>query len=100
VLEIADGSAGKQVRSSVARATVDIDNDGPFPGKTFEDASLDRLDDRLYGFGIIVGRHPNEDVHLAHIDKLAKKFVGQKGFFDQINPQSFRRIYFASRPTS
>ena len=41
--------------------------------------------DGLDGLGIVMGRQPNQDVDLAYVDELAKKFIGQKCFFRQFN---------------
>jgi hypothetical protein len=57
------------------RSTVSIDDDGPLPGKTLENAPLNRLQDQLDALGVVMSRQAYEDVDLTYVDELAKKII-------------------------
>ncbi len=65
------------------RPTIGINDYGAFAGKALENAGLNGPNDGLDGFGIVVSRQAHDDVHLAHVDELAKKIIGEKGLFRQ-----------------
>jgi hypothetical protein len=67
------------------RSAVCINDHDSFAGKTFQYAGLNRTNDGLDGFGIIVGGDAYQDVDLAHINELAKEIVRQKRLFRQFN---------------
>ncbi len=72
------------------RSAIGIDDDGAFAGKALENPGLNRLNDRLNGLGVVMGRQADQDVYLAHVDELAKKIIGQKCLFRQFNLRAKR----------
>jgi hypothetical protein len=86
MLHVADGSGAYQFLSGVLRASVGIENDGAVPGKILQETGSDGLRHLADCRGVVVGRHPNEDVHFSDVDQLAKKIIRENASFDQTNP--------------
>src|SRR5712692_217428 len=86
MLQIADRRGPNQFLGGVLRASVGIDDDGALPGKIFQEAGADGLHYLANCPGVIVGRHPDQDVHFSDVDQLAKKIIRKNASFGQTNP--------------
>ena len=51
----------------------------------------DRLHHLTDCAGVVVGRHPDQDVYLSNVDQLAKKIIRKNAFFGQ-RSSSFPRL--------
>ena len=92
---IIDRDARNQLRSSIPRSSVGIDDGRALSGKIPQDARLDRLDYRSHSLGIIVRGQTHQDVHFADVDQLAKEIIRKKTIFCQsfLRAQRYRALF-------
>src|SRR5580765_9026626 len=83
--EVVDGSVLNQFGSVILRPAVGVDDGHSFAWKTLEDSGLDGRDDWSNRLGVVMSGQTNDDIDLAYVDELAKKFIRQKIFFGQFN---------------
>src|SRR5439155_16018437 len=83
MLQIADGSGANQFLAAIARAPVRIYDDGPLPGKVFQQTGTDRLHDLTDRLRVVVRWHAGEDVDLSDVNQFTKKIIRENGFFGQ-----------------
>jgi len=72
---IIDRNPRYQLRSAILRAAVGIDDDGSFARKALKKSGLDGLKNGRNSSGVVVSGKADEDVNLADIYQLAKKFI-------------------------
>ncbi len=80
---VIDRNARDQLRSAIARTPIGINDHSSLAGKSLQNATLNRLDDRTDRLGVIVSGQAHKDIYFADIDQLAKKIVRKKGLIFQ-----------------
>jgi len=76
-LPVDDRGVPDDVGGAVGRAAVDVHEGGALAGELPVEGDVDRAHDGPHAVGVVEGRQPDQDVHLADRHELGEQLVGE-----------------------